>query len=145
MPLAPSFQGGLFRLASSATITTSTGEFALSIEIKLAHKRTRQTYGAERLQAYFADNGTYGGVHRIKRIRRELGLRCRQKQNFRIITDLRHKLPIAPSLDRQLAVSVPNTPGLQTLRMWSPTRDGGFSRAFRTCSMANWSAPLMNE
>ena len=81
----------------------------LLIEIKLAHERTRQTYGPERLQAELADHGIHAGVGRIKRIRRELGLRCRQKRKFRVTTDSRHNLPIAPNLlDRQFAVSAPN-------------------------------------
>lgn len=81
----------------------------LSIEIKLAHERTRQTYGPERLQAELADHGIHAGIDRIKRIRRELGLRCRQKRKFKVTTDSRHHLPIAPNLlDRQFAVSAPN-------------------------------------
>lgn len=81
----------------------------LAIEIRLAHERTRQTYGPERLQAELADHGIHAGVDRIKRIRRELGLRCRQKRKFRVTTDSRHNLPIAPNLlDRQFAVSAPN-------------------------------------
>ena len=81
----------------------------LAIEIRLAHERTRQTYGPERLQAELADHGIHAGVDRIKRIRRELGLRCRQKRKFRVTTDSRHNLPIAPNLlDRQFAASVPN-------------------------------------
>lgn len=81
----------------------------LSIEIKLAHERMRQTYGPERLQAELADHGVHAGVDRIKRIRRELGLRCRQKRKFKVTTDSRHHLPIAPNLlDQQFAVSAPN-------------------------------------
>ena len=81
----------------------------LSIEIQLAHERTRQTYGPERLQAELADYGVHAGVDRIKRIRRQLGLRCRQKQKFKVTTDSRHNLPAAPNLlDRQFAVSAPN-------------------------------------
>ena len=81
----------------------------LAIEIRLAHERTRQTYGPERLQAELADHGIHAGVDRIKRIRRELGLRCRQKRKFRVTTDSRHSLPIAPNLlDRQFAASAPN-------------------------------------
>ncbi len=81
----------------------------LSIEIQLAHERTRQTYGPERLQAELADYGVHAGVDRIKRIRRQLGLRCRQKRKFKVTTDSRHNLPTAPNLlDRQFAVSAPN-------------------------------------
>lgn len=81
----------------------------LAIEIRLAHERTRLSYGPERLQVELADHGIHAGVDRIKRIRRELGLRCRQKRKFRVTTDSRHNLPIAPNLlDRQFAASAPN-------------------------------------
>jgi putative transposase len=49
------------------------------------------------------------GVHRIKRIRKKLGLRCKQKRKFKATTDSKHSLPVAPNLlDRQFAVAVPN-------------------------------------
>jgi putative transposase len=80
----------------------------LEVEIKAAHDRTRQTYGPERLQADLADNGIRVGIHRIKRIRQKLGLRCRQKRRFKA-TDSRHSSPVAPNLlDRQFTVTAPN-------------------------------------
>lgn len=81
----------------------------LETEIKAAHQRTRETYGPERLQADLDDHGVKVGVHRIKRIRAKLGLRCKQKRKFKVTTDSRHTLPIAPNiLDRQFAVAAPN-------------------------------------
>lgn len=42
-------------------------------------------------------------------IRRELGLRCRQKRKFKHTTDSRHTLPVAPNLlEQQFAVLEPN-------------------------------------
>lgn len=81
----------------------------LEVQIKAAHERTRHTYGPERLQADLADHGVRVGVHRIKRIRGELGLRCKQKRKFKATTDSRHNLPVAPNLlGRQFAVAAPN-------------------------------------
>lgn len=81
----------------------------LEIEIKAAHERTRQTYGPERLQSDLSDNGIQVGMHRIKRIRRKLGLRCKQKRKFKAATDSNHKLPVAPNLlDRQFTVPAAN-------------------------------------
>ena len=49
------------------------------------------------------------GIHRIKRIRKKLGLRCKQKRKFKVTTDSKHNLPVAPNrLDRQFAVTAPN-------------------------------------
>jgi putative transposase len=81
----------------------------LETEIKAAHQRTRETYGPERLQADLADNGIQVGVHRIKRLRRKLGLRCKQKRKFIATTDSAHTLPIAPNLlNRQFTATAPN-------------------------------------
>ena len=81
----------------------------LEVEIKAAHERTRQTYGPERLQAELADHGIDVGIHRIKQMRKKLGLRCRQKRKFKATTDSRHSLPVAPNLlARQFAVAAPN-------------------------------------
>lgn len=83
-------------------------EARLELEIKAAHQRTRETCGPERLQADLSDHGVQVGLHRIKRIRKKLGLRCRQKRKFKATTDSHHTLPVAPNLlDRQFAVEAP--------------------------------------
>lgn len=85
------------------------GGMRLELEICAAHKRTRQTYGPERLQRDLADNGIVVEVHRIKRIRWKLGLRCRQKRRFKATTDFRHSLPVAENLlDQKFEVSALN-------------------------------------
>ena len=70
----------------------------LEVEIKAAHQRTRETYGAERLQEELADNGVNTTVHRIKRLRKKLGIRCKQKRQFKVTTDSNHTMPVAPNL-----------------------------------------------
>jgi putative transposase len=81
----------------------------LEIEIAAAHERTRQTYGRERLQADLLDHGVSVGLHRIRRIRTKLGLRCKQKRKFRNTTDSKHDLPVAPNLlERNFDMSMPN-------------------------------------
>ena len=73
-------------------------EARLEVEIKAAHRRTRETYGPERLQEDLAAHGVRVGIHRIKRLRRKLGLRCRQKKRFKVTTDSKHSLPVAENL-----------------------------------------------
>ena len=70
----------------------------LEAEIRAAHRRTRATYGAERLQKELAAHGVRVGVHRIRRLRRKLGLRCRQKRRFKVTTHSKHSLPVAENL-----------------------------------------------
>jgi len=84
-------------------------ELRLELEIKAAHRRTRQVYGAEKLQYDLAVHGIKLGVCRIKRIRQKLGIRCKQKRKFKATTDSRHKLPVADNiLGQQFTVTAPN-------------------------------------
>ena len=73
-------------------------ELRLELEIKAADRRTKQTYGAERLQCDLAEHGIRVGVCRIKRIRTRLGIRCKQKRKFKATTYSKHGLPVAENL-----------------------------------------------
>ena len=85
-------------------------EVRLELEIRAAHKRTRQTYGPERLQRDLAEHGVRVGICRIKRIRKKLGIRCKQKRRFKATTDSRHRLPVAENLlGQRFKVWRPNT------------------------------------
>ena len=53
-------------------------EGRLDVEIKAAHTRTRQTCGPERLQRDLKAHGVRVGISRIRRIRKKLGIRCKQ-------------------------------------------------------------------
>ncbi len=99
-------------------------EMRLEVEIRAAHSRTRQTYGAERLQHELASHGVIVGVCRIKRIRRKLGLRCRQKRKLRATTDSNHNLPVAGNtLKQQFKVYKPDTVWVSDIT-YVPTDEG---------------------
>jgi putative transposase len=99
-------------------------EERLELEIRAAHKRTRQTYGAERLQQDLSENGVVVGIHRIKRIRRKLGLRCLQKRKFKATTNSRHSLPVAENLlDQCFEASAPNQVWMTDIT-YVPTGEG---------------------
>jgi len=71
-----------------------------------------------------ADNGVVVGVHRIKRIRRKLGLRCRQKRKFKATTGSRHSLPVAENLlDQKFEASAPDQIWLTDIT-YIPTGEG---------------------
>jgi len=99
-------------------------EMRLEVEIRAAHKRTRQTYGSERLQHDLAEHGIRVGICRIKRIRRKLGLRCKQKRKFKATTDSKHTLPVAENLlGHQFKVYEPNTVWVSDIT-YVPTDEG---------------------
>jgi len=76
-------------------------EARLEIEIRAAHKRTRETFGPERLQADLVEHGVKAGICRIRRIRKKLGIRCRQIKKFKATTHSKHTLPISENLLEQ--------------------------------------------
>jgi putative transposase len=81
----------------------------LKLEIKAAHKRTRESCGPERLQSDLADNGVKVGVCRIKRLRKEMGIRCKQVKKFKATTNSKHSLPVAENLlNQNFKVSAPD-------------------------------------
>ena len=99
-------------------------DLRLEIEIKAADRRTRQTYGPERLQCDLAEYGIQAGVCRIKRIRARLGLRCKQKRKFKATTYSNHSLPISENiLNQQFQVSEPNKVWLSDIT-YVPTDEG---------------------
>jgi transposase InsO family protein len=99
-------------------------EMRLEIEIKAAHKRTRETYGPERLQRELAEHNVKVGICRIRRIRKKLGIRCKQKRKFRATTDSRHRLPVAENLlGQEFKVYEPNKVWVSDIT-YVPTGEG---------------------
>ncbi len=99
-------------------------EARLEVEIKAADKRTRQTYGPERLQYDLAEHNVRVGICRIKRIRKKLGIRCKQKRRFKVTTDSKHTLPVAKNvLGQQFKVYEPNKVWVSDIT-YVPTDEG---------------------
>jgi transposase InsO family protein len=64
------------------------------------------------------------GICRIKRIRRKLGLRCKQKRKFKATTDSKHRLPVADNLlKQQFRTHEPNTVWVSDIT-YVPTDEG---------------------
>ena len=99
-------------------------EARLEIEIRAAHKRTRQVCGAERLQQDLAEHGIRVGICRIKRIRRKLGIRCKQKRKFKATTNSKHTLSVAENiLGQKFTVAEPNKVWVSDIT-YVPTDEG---------------------
>jgi len=99
-------------------------EARLEVEIKAAHRRTRETFGPERLQRELSEQGVKAGVCRIRRIRKKLGIRCKQKRKFKATTDSRHSLPVAENLLKQeFKATAPNQIWLSDIT-YIPTEEG---------------------
>ena len=99
-------------------------EGRLEVEIKAAHRRSRETYGPERLQHELKEQGVSVGICRIRRIRKKLGIRCKQKRKFKATTDSKHALPVAENLlNQRFEATRPNEVWLSDIT-YIPTEEG---------------------
>lgn len=85
-------------------------EERIKVAIKAAHERGRGTYGPDKIRDELRDvEQMEVGLNRIKRLRRQMDLRCKQVKKYKATTDSNHKLPVAPNLlNQDFAVSGPN-------------------------------------
>lgn len=71
---------------------------SLDWEIEQIHTRSRQTYGAPRIEQELRKKGRCHGRNRVARLMKEKGLCGRQKVRYRVqTTDSHHDQPIAPN------------------------------------------------
>jgi transposase InsO family protein len=99
-------------------------EMRLELEIKAANQRTRQTYGPERLQQDLKEHGIQVGIFRIRRIRKQLGIICKQKRRFKVTTHSNHGLPVVENiLNQDFKVEHPNKVWVSDIT-YIPTEEG---------------------
>ncbi len=94
-------RSGYHAFVSRAPSRRAQDNARLEVAIQAAHRRTRETYGPERLQDELKDDGFTVGVGRIKRLRKKLGIRCKQVRKFKATTNSNHHLPVADNLLQQ--------------------------------------------
>ncbi len=73
----------------------------LKVAVLAAHRKARETYGTRRLLKDLREDGWRPGRDRLARLRKELGIRCRQQRRFRVTTDSQHERPAASNLLEQ--------------------------------------------
>jgi len=73
----------------------------LKVLITAVHRQTRETYGVPRIKSELAAQGHEVGRDRVRRLRQELNLRCKQRRKFIATTNSRHDLPVAENLLEQ--------------------------------------------
>ncbi len=95
----------------------------LKVAIRAAHGRSRETCGDRRLQPELATGGFVAGRDRIGRLRRGMGLRCRQKRRFKATTNSNHNLPVAGNLpDQQFSPTAPDQVWVTDLTYSTPSQ-----------------------
>ncbi|MBR8258337.1 IS3 family transposase, partial [Burkholderia ambifaria] len=77
--------------------------------IRTVHAEAKGAYGSPRMTEEIRDRGYPASKERVERLMRENGIRARHKRRYRVTTDSKHKLPVAPNLlNREFAPAEPN-------------------------------------
>lgn len=77
--------------------------------IQAIHIEFKGAYGSPRMVRELRLRGFPASKERVERLMQENGIRAKHKRRFKVTTDSKHNLPIAPNLlDRNFAPSAPN-------------------------------------
>lgn len=77
--------------------------------IRTIHAKVKGAYGSPRMTDEVRSRGFPASKARVERLMSANGIRARHKRRYRVTTDSRHKLPVAPNvLNRQFTPAEPN-------------------------------------
>jgi transposase InsO family protein len=77
--------------------------------IKAIHAELKGIYGSPRMVRELRNRGFPASKERVERLMRDNDIRARHKKRYKVTTDSKHNLPIAPNLlDRNFTPSAPN-------------------------------------
>tara|TARA_R110001599_G_scaffold70762_1_gene198060 strand:+ start:259 stop:1101 length:843 start_codon:yes stop_codon:yes gene_type:complete len=86
------------------------GNDALLVHIRAVHAQSRGEYGWPRVWKQLLAQGVRVGKERVRKLMKQHGIKARGKRKFRVTTDSRHSLPVAPNLlERNFSPTAPNT------------------------------------
>lgn len=86
-----------------------TKELALVRKIEEIHQGSRGTYGSPRVLRVLKGLGESCNKSKVERLMKKNGIRAKTKKKFRVTTDSKHQLPVAPNLlERNFSPERPN-------------------------------------
>jgi transposase InsO family protein len=81
----------------------------LKRRIKEIFNESKGSYGSRRVLKQLTNEGHTIGRYKVRRIMRQLGLKAKTPRRFKLTTDSKHSLPVAPNiLNRRFDVTEPN-------------------------------------
>jgi transposase InsO family protein len=76
--------------------------------VQAAHEKSKGTYGARRIAEEIVTCSSPCGCYKAGTLMRLAGVAAKQKKKFKVTTDSKHNLPVAPNLlNRQFEVKEP--------------------------------------
>ena len=113
--------------------------------IRSIHAESKQAYGSPRVTAELKGRGIPVSRERVRRLMQAHGIRARHKRRYKVTTDSKHTLPVAPNLlNRQFETAAPEQAWTADIsapcrRGWrNPDRSGWFPTG-------SWNAALLGR
>lgn len=117
-------RSGFYDWLHAAPSARAQEDARLKVLITAVHRQSRETYGAPRVKQELAAQGHEVGRDRVRRLRKELDLRCKQRRKFIATTNSNHDLPVAENLLEQRFAPVRPNEAWVTDITYIPTAEG---------------------
>jgi putative transposase len=102
----------------------SRGNRKLLEDIRIVHKKSRKTYGVNRVHAALKRKGKLCSRNRVARLMRDNGIQSKRRRKFKAATNSKHNYPVAPNLlDRNFTVEALNKVWVNDIT-YIPTDEG---------------------
>jgi putative transposase len=102
-------KGGYYGWRKRDNSAKDAKELKLLRAIEDVHRSSRKNYGSPRVYQQLKGMGHEVGKTKVERTMKKHGIRAKTKRKFRVTTDSKHKLPVAPNLlDRNFSPEQPN-------------------------------------
>lgn len=104
-------RSGYYRYIDQIANVKASGiaEISMIIELKVLHKKTKQSYGSRRMARQMKKNGYSVGRYKMRRLMRENGIECKQRRKYKVTTMSNHSLSVAENkLNRNFVTFKPN-------------------------------------
>lgn len=89
---------GYYEWLSRPESRRSQEDYALKVEIKAIHEKSRRTYGERRIKDDLADQVKTVSRQRINRVMKEERIVCKTRKKFKATTNSRHNKPVAENV-----------------------------------------------
>ena len=94
------------------------------MQIRIAHKKSRETYGSPRITRELKETGIPCSENRVARLMREEGIRAKMVKKFKVTTRSNHSYRVFPNLlDQNFDVTAPNRVWVADIT-YIPTEEG---------------------
>lgn len=102
-------KAGYYEWRKRDTSLKDASDLKLLRAIEDIHRSSRKTYGSPRIYRHLKAMGHEVGKTKVERTMKKHGIRAKTKRKFRVTTDSKHNLPVAPNLlKRNFSPEKPN-------------------------------------